>query len=64
MRPGVDPRLASRIFYGAIEEILTGWVLGQLADGEDGVAAAERTVVDVLCEGLAAERAAATSAAV
>jgi TetR/AcrR family fatty acid metabolism transcriptional regulator len=51
-RTDLDPRLASWIFYGAIEEILTGWVLGQLPDGDDDVAAAERTVVEVLCDGI------------
>lgn len=51
-RPDLDPRLASWIFYGAIEEILTGWVLGQLPDGDEDVAAAERTVVDVVVGGL------------
>ncbi len=48
------PRLASWVFYGALEEMLTGWVLGQLPDGEEEVARAERTVVDVVCGGLAA----------
>ena len=51
-RKDLDPALASWIFYGAIEEILAGWVVGRLADGDDDVAAAERTVVEVLCEGL------------
>jgi AcrR family transcriptional regulator len=53
-RADVDSRLASWVFYGALEEILTGWVLGQLPDGDEEVAAAERTVVDVVCGGLAA----------
>lgn len=52
LRADLDPRLASWIFYGAIEEILTGWVLGQLPDGEEDVAAAERTLVDVIVGGL------------
>jgi AcrR family transcriptional regulator len=52
IRSDLEPRLASWIFYGAIEEILTGWVLGQLPDGDEDVAAAERTVVEVLCEGM------------
>jgi TetR/AcrR family fatty acid metabolism transcriptional regulator len=56
-RPELDPRLASWIFYGAIEEILTGWVLGQLPDGDEEVARAERTVVEVIGGGLAGERA-------
>ena len=56
-RPDLDPRLASWIVYGAIEEILTGWVLGQLPDGDEEVARAERTVVELIGGGLAAERA-------
>ena len=52
LRADLDSRLASWIFYGAIEEILTGWVLGQLPDGEEDVAAAERTLVDVIVGGL------------
>jgi TetR/AcrR family transcriptional regulator, fatty acid metabolism regulator protein len=56
-RRDLDPRLVSWIFYGALEELLTGWVLGQLADGDEEVARAERTVVDVVCGGLAARSA-------
>ena len=52
-RSDLDAKLLSWIFYGAIEEILTGWVLGQLPDGDEDVARAEQTVVEVLCEGLA-----------
>ena len=51
-RDDVDPRLASWIFYGGLEEILTGWVLGQLPDGDEEVARAERTVVALLRGGL------------
>ncbi|HXH87562.1 MAG TPA: TetR/AcrR family transcriptional regulator [Gaiellaceae bacterium] len=53
-RSGVDPRLASWIFYGGLEEVLTGWVLGQLPDGDEEVALAERTIIEVVCGGLAA----------
>jgi TetR/AcrR family transcriptional regulator, fatty acid metabolism regulator protein len=53
-RSGIDPRLASWIFYGGLEEVLTGWVLGQLPDGDDEVSRAERTIIDVVCGGLAA----------
>jgi TetR/AcrR family fatty acid metabolism transcriptional regulator len=58
-RADVDARLASVVFYGALEEILTGWVLGTLPDGEEQIAAAERTVVEIVCGGLAPDRAAA-----
>ncbi len=55
LRSPPPARLAAIIFYGALEEILTGWVLGQLPDGDDDVAAAERAVVEILCDGIAAE---------
>jgi AcrR family transcriptional regulator len=53
LRADVDARLAASILYGAIEEILTGWVFGQLPDGESDVAAAERAVTAVVTAGLA-----------
>ena len=55
-RSDVDPKLASFVFYGALEEILTGWVLGTLAQGDKAIASAERTVVEIVCGGLAADR--------
>jgi AcrR family transcriptional regulator len=55
-RSDLDPRMASYVFYGAIEEILTGWVLGKLEDGDEAIARAEETVVQVICGGLAADR--------
>jgi TetR/AcrR family transcriptional regulator, fatty acid metabolism regulator protein len=53
-RQDLNPRFASFIFYGALEEILTGWVMGQLPDGEEDIKLAERTVVEMLCDGLLA----------
>ena len=58
-RADLDPRLASWIFYGALEEILTGWVLGRLDDGDEQIAGAEETVIEVVCGGLSADREAA-----
>jgi len=52
-RDDVDPQFASWIFYGAIEEVLTAWVLGQLPDGDEEVALAERTILEVIRGGLA-----------
>ena len=58
-RTAIDPRMASYVFYGALEEILTGWVLGQLDDDDDAITRAEESVVEVICGGLAPARAAA-----
>ena len=52
LRSDVDSRLAAVILYGALDEILTGWVLGQLPDRDEDVARAERAVVDVIAAGL------------
>ncbi len=52
-RRDVDARLASWIFYGGLEEVLTGWVLGQLPDSEQDVARAERVAVEMVSRGLA-----------
>lgn len=54
LRRDVDPRLGALIFYGAMEEMLTSWVMGGLPDGDEGVARAEQAVVDVLCNGISA----------
>jgi AcrR family transcriptional regulator len=55
LRTDVDPRLAAWILYGALEEILTGWVFDRLPAGPDDVARAEQTVVSVLTDGLAVD---------
>jgi TetR/AcrR family transcriptional regulator, fatty acid metabolism regulator protein len=52
-RLDIDPLLASWVIYGGLEEILTGWVMGRLPDGDEEVARAERTIVDLVCGGLA-----------
>jgi TetR/AcrR family transcriptional regulator, fatty acid metabolism regulator protein len=50
----LDPRLAAVVFYGALDEVLTGWVLGQLPDRDEDIARAERNVVSLLTGGLRA----------
>jgi TetR/AcrR family transcriptional regulator, fatty acid metabolism regulator protein len=61
IRADLDARLASYVFYGAVEELLTGWVLGRLPDSEEDVASAERTLVEIVTGGLASDRATATA---
>jgi TetR/AcrR family fatty acid metabolism transcriptional regulator len=53
-RRDVDAQLASWIVYGGLEEVLTGWVLGQLPDGDEEVARAERTAIELALGGLTA----------
>jgi AcrR family transcriptional regulator len=52
-RRDVDPSFAAWIVYGGLEEVLTGWVLGGLPDGEDDVTTAERTATGLALRGLA-----------
>ena len=54
VRADCNALLAAWTVYGALEEILTGWVLGQLPAEEDDVERAVATVVDVAHAGLAA----------
>jgi len=54
IRPDVNTWFATFALYGALEEILTGWVLGQLPGEEEDVERAVATVVDVAWAGLAA----------
>ena len=53
-RPDLDPQIAAWMLYGGLEEVLTGWVLGQLPDTAEAVAAAEREVTATLVGGLRA----------
>lgn len=58
-REDVDSRLTATIWYGALEEILTGWAFGQLPHDDDDVASAERVVVEIVGGGLARDPAVA-----
>ena len=51
-RDDFDAQLAATIFYGALEEVLTGWVMRQLPDGDEDIARAEHVVTGLICDGL------------
>jgi TetR/AcrR family transcriptional regulator, fatty acid metabolism regulator protein len=51
-RRDLDADTAAVIFYGAIDELITGWVLGRLPGDEDDVAAAEHHLVEMLASGM------------
>jgi AcrR family transcriptional regulator len=55
LRAGLDPRFAAWTLYGALEEILTGWVFERLPTGPEEVARAEQTVIELLTHGLAVD---------
>jgi AcrR family transcriptional regulator len=53
-RGDFDYRMAGIIFYGGIEEVLSGWVLGQIPDTDEAVESAQRTLLDVVTGGFTA----------
>jgi TetR/AcrR family transcriptional regulator, fatty acid metabolism regulator protein len=53
-RADLDPQIAAWMLYGGLDEVLTGWVLGQLPDTAEALAAAERELTATLVEGLRA----------
>ena len=53
-RAGVSPQFAAMAFYGAIEQVLTGWIFGLLEQGEEDYERAKHFVVGTICEGLEA----------
>ena len=51
-RPDVDPDFVGMWFYGAIEQLLSGWVFGLIPAGDDDFERARKMVVETLCLGL------------
>ena len=51
-RPTVSAEFAAMAFYGAIEQVLTGWIFGTLDQGEDAYDRAKEYVVETICGGL------------
>lgn len=48
----IDARFAAMAFYGAIEQLLTGWIFGLLPQGPGDFARAKWLVVETICGGL------------
>ncbi len=48
----VSPRFAALAFYGAIEQVLTGWIFGMLPEGEAEYELAKSSIVETICGGL------------
>ena len=48
----ITPEFAAMAFYGAIEQVLTGWIFGLLDEGEGEYERAKGLVVEAICGGL------------
>jgi AcrR family transcriptional regulator len=57
LRDAVAPEYAAMAFYGALEQVLTGWIFGLLEQGEEAYEAAKDSVVETICGGLEARSA-------
>lgn len=53
LRDDIPAKLVSFVFWGAIDEVLTGWVFGTLSGSDEDVAQAEHAVVELVLRGLA-----------
>jgi TetR/AcrR family transcriptional regulator, fatty acid metabolism regulator protein len=51
-RTDIAPQFAAMAFYGAIEQVLTGWIFGLLDQGDEDFEEAKRFIVDTICGGL------------
>jgi TetR/AcrR family transcriptional regulator, fatty acid metabolism regulator protein len=51
-KPEIEARFAAMAFYGAIEQLLTGWIFGLRPAGEEEFERAKWLVVETVCGGL------------
>ena len=51
-KPEITAEFAAIAFYGAIEQVLTGWIFGLLPEGEEQFERAKWLVVETVCGGL------------
>jgi TetR/AcrR family transcriptional regulator, fatty acid metabolism regulator protein len=48
----IDAQFAAMAFYGAIEQVLTGWIFGLLPQGGEHFERAKELIVETVCGGL------------
>jgi TetR/AcrR family transcriptional regulator, fatty acid metabolism regulator protein len=53
-RSEIPAEFAAMTFYGAIEQVLTGWIFGTLEEGEEAYDRAKAHLVETISDGLAA----------
>jgi TetR/AcrR family transcriptional regulator, fatty acid metabolism regulator protein len=51
-REGISPEFAAMAFYGAIEQVLSGWIFGTLEEGDEAYERAKGYVVGTIVDGL------------
>jgi TetR/AcrR family fatty acid metabolism transcriptional regulator len=51
-RPEISAEFAAQAFYGAIEQVLTGWIFGVVAEDGDSHERAKDYIVETICGGL------------
>jgi len=51
-RDEITPEFAAQAFYGAIEQVLTGWIFESVIVGQDELDRAKRMIVETICRGL------------
>jgi AcrR family transcriptional regulator len=51
-RDDVDPSFAAMLFYGAIEQLLSGWIFGLVPGADRDFEHAKEQVVETICGGL------------
>jgi TetR/AcrR family transcriptional regulator, fatty acid metabolism regulator protein len=56
-RPDISADFAAQAFYGAIEQVLTGWIFGVVREEGDAHERAKEYIVETICGGLDARAA-------
>ncbi|MFL5842581.1 MAG: TetR/AcrR family transcriptional regulator [Thermoleophilaceae bacterium] len=51
-KPDISPDFAALMFYGAIEQLLSGWIFDVIPHSEDDFEQAKSLVVEAICGGL------------
>jgi TetR/AcrR family transcriptional regulator, fatty acid metabolism regulator protein len=51
-RDDVDPNFSAMVFYGAIEQLLTGWIFDLIPAADDDYERAKQLVIETICGGL------------
>ncbi|QEC50210.1 TetR/AcrR family transcriptional regulator [Baekduia soli] len=51
-RSDISPQFAAMAFYGAIEQVLTGWIFATLPQAAGDYDEAKRLIVETICSGL------------